>query len=141
MDEKVAIVGGTGDLGFALALRWAKAGVSLIIGSREATKAEEAAARIRERIAGANISGVSNADAASQAGIVMLTVPFAAQAGTLNGIKKAFTRGILIDATVPLAAAVGGRATRILGVWEGSCAQAAQALLPDVRVISGFHNV
>lgn len=141
MDEKVAIVGGTGDLGFALALRWAKAGASLIVGSREATKAEEAASRIRERIAGANITGATNADAAAQVGIVVLTVPFAAQAGTLNGIKKTFASGILVDTTVPLAAAVGGRATRVLGVWEGSCAQAGQALLPGVRVISGFHNV
>lgn len=141
MGEKVAIVGGTGDLGFALALRWAKAGASMIIGSREAAKAEDAAGRIRERIAGANIIGATNADAAAQAGIVVLTVPFAAQAGTLNGLKKTFTSGILVDTTVPLAAAIGGRATRVLGVWEGSCAQAGQALLPGVRVISGFHNV
>ena len=141
MDEKLAIIGGTGDLGFALALRWAKAGVSLIIGSREAPKADEAAGRIRERVPGARVTGAANADAAAQANIVVLTVPFAAQAGTLNSIKKAFTSGILIDTTVPLAAAVGGRATRVLGVWEGSCAQAAQALLPGVRVISAFHNV
>lgn len=141
MDEKVAIIGGTGDLGFGLAQRWAKAGVSLIIGSREAAKADEAAGRIRASIAEANITGAANADAAAQAGIVVLTVPFAAQAGTLNGIKQAFAGGILVDTTVPLAAAVGGRATRVLGVWEGSCAQAAQALLPDTRVISAFHNV
>ena len=141
MDEKVAIVGGTGDLGFGLALRWARAGVSLVIGSRESAKAEEAAGRIRERITGAKVSGAPNADATAQAGIVVVTVPFAAQAGTLNGIKKTFTSGILVDTTVPLAAAVGGRATRVLGVWEGSCAQAAQALLPGVRVISAFHNV
>ena len=141
MDEKVAIIGGTGDLGFALAQRWAKAGVNLIIGSRESAKAEEAAGRIREQIAGASVTGAANADAAVQVSIVVLTVPFAAQAGTLNGIKKSFTSGILVDTTVPLAAAVGGRATRVLGVWEGSCAQAAQALLPGVRVVSAFHNV
>jgi NADPH-dependent F420 reductase len=141
MDEKVAIIGGTGDLGFGLAQRWAKAGVSLIIGSREAAKADEAAGRIRASIVEANITGAANADAAAQASIVVLTVPFAAQATTLNGIKKAFASGILVDTTVPLAAAVGGRATRVLGIWEGSCAQAAQALLPGVRVISAFHNV
>ncbi|HEX5281533.1 MAG TPA: NADPH-dependent F420 reductase [Micropepsaceae bacterium] len=141
MDEKVAIVGGTGDLGFALALRWAKAGVNVVIGSRDAAKAEEAAGRVREKSAPARITGAANADAAAQAKIVVLTVPFTAQAGTLNGIKKTFTSGILVDTTVPLAAAVGGRATRVLGVWEGSCAQAAQALLPGVRVISAFHNV
>lgn len=141
MDERVAIIGGTGNLGFGLAQRWAKAGVSLIIGSREAAKADEAAGRIRACIAGPSITGAANADAAAQARIVVLTVPFAAQAGTLSGIKKAFPSGILVDTTVPLAAAVGGRATRVLGVWEGSCAQAAQALLPDVRVVSAFHNV
>ena len=141
MDEKVAIVGGTGDLGFALALRWARAGVSLIIGSREAPKAENAAGRIRDSVKEAMVSGAANADAAAQANIVVLTVPFAAQAGTLNGIKKSFTSGILVDTTVPLAAAVGGRATRVLGVWEGSCAQVSQALLSGVRVVSAFHNV
>lgn len=141
MNEKVAIIGGTGDLGFALALRWAKAGLGLTIGSRESTKAEDAAGRIRERVAGAKVTGATNADAAAQSAIVILTVPFAAQAGTLNGIKKSFTGGILVDTTVPLAAAVGGRATRVLGVWEGSCAQVSQALLPGVRVISAFHNV
>lgn len=140
MEEKVAIIGGTGDLGFALAQRWAKAGVNLLIGSREPAKAEEAAGRIRAALADARITGAGNADAAAQAPIVVLTVPFAAQAQTLNGIKTAFTKGILVDTTVPLAAAVGGRATRVLGVWEGSCAQAAQALLPGVRVISGFHH-
>jgi len=72
---------------------------------------------------------------------VVVTVPFAAQAGTLKSIKPALKNAVVIDTTVPLAVAIGGRATRVLGVWEGSCAQAAQALLPDVRVVSAFHSV
>lgn len=141
MAEKLAIIGGTGDLGFALALRWAKAGAEIVIGSRDRTKAEDAANRVRDAVPEALATGAENAEAAGQASIAVLTVPFAAQAGTLNSIKTVFRAGVLVDTTVPLAAAVGGRATRVLGVWEGSCAQAAQAVLPGVQVVSAFHNV
>ncbi len=141
MDERVAIIGGSGDLGFGLALRWAKAGVNVVIGSRDPNKAEEAAGRVRALAANATIAGAANAVAAAGAGMVVLTVPFAAQAGTLNSIKPALKNAVLVDTTVPLAAAVGGRATRVLGVWEGSCAQAAQSLLPGVPVVSAFHNL
>jgi NADPH-dependent F420 reductase len=141
MDETVAIIGGTGDLGFALAQRWARAGVNVTIGSRDRNRAEEAAARVRQAVNASNVSAAENAEAAGQAGIVVMTVPFAAQAATLKAIKPAVKNAVLIDTTVPLAAAVGGRATRMLGVWEGSCAQAAQALLPGAHVVSAFHNV
>lgn len=141
MDETVAIIGGTGDLGFALAQRWAKAGVPVVIGSRDRNRAEEAAARAKQAVSGAEVTGADNAEAAVQATIVVVTVPFAAQIATLNGIKAVLKQQVLIDTTVPLAAAVGGRASRMLGVWEGSCAQAAQALLPAVHVVSAFHNV
>ena len=141
MDETVAIIGGTGDLGFALAQRWSKAAISVVIGSRDRNKAEEAASRIKRVVSGAKVVGAENAEAAVQATIVVVTVPFAAQAATLNGIKPVLKSPVLIDTTVPLAAAVGGRATRMLGVWEGSCAQAAQAMLPAARVVSAFHNV
>src|SRR5579883_1175454 len=142
MDQTVAVIGGTGDLGYALAQRWAKAGVDLIIGSRDRARAEDAAKRIRDVAPGAKVAGAENAEAAAQAGIAVLTVPFAAQAATLKSIRPAFKQGILVDTTVPLAAAIGGRPTRVLGVWEGSCAQAAaQGMLADVKVVSGFHNV
>ena len=141
MGETVAIIGGTGELGFALALRWAKAGVDLCIGSREQGKAADAASKIRDAVAGAKVAGFANADAAAKSAIVVLTVPFAAQASTLTGIKSAMKDKMLVDATVPLAVAVGGRLTRLLGVWEGYCAQAAQALLPGVTVVSAFHSV
>jgi hypothetical protein len=141
MDETVAIVGGSGDLGFGLALRWAKAGVNVRIGSRDSNRAEEAAARIRSAVPNAVTSGAENTDAIAAAGVVVLTVPFAAQAASLKELKDGLKNKVLVDATVPLAAAIGGRATRLLGVWEGSCAQAAQALLPGVAVVSAFHNV
>ena len=141
MGETVAIIGGTGDLGFALALRWAKAGVEVCIGSREQAKAADAARKIRDAVPDAKVAGFANADAGAKSAIVVLAVPFAAQAATLTSIKSVMKDKVLVDTTVPLAVAVGGRLTRLLGVWEGSCAQAAQALLPAVTVVSAFHSI
>lgn len=139
--EKIAIIGGAGELGFGLALRWAKAGEDVILGSRDATKAKEAAARIKTAIPDAKITGLDNVQAAGAANLVVLAVPFSAQAGILKSIKPALKSAILIDATVPLAASVGGRPTRMLGVWEGSAAQQAAGLVPGVPVVSAFHNI
>lgn len=139
--ETIAIVGGAGELGFGLALRFASAGAKVVIGSRDEKKAQEAAARVKTAVAGADIIGLGNADAAAKATIVILAVPFSAQAAILKSIKPALKTAILVDTTVPLAATVGGRATRVLGVWEGSAAQAARELLPGVLVVSAFHNV
>ena len=140
----IAVIGGTGPAGMGLALRWARAGETIIIGSREAQRAEQAAASIRER-AGANarVSGMENASACSAADILMLTVPFESQAGLLKQLKPAIKEGsVLIDATVPLAASVGGRPSRPLGVWQGSAAQQAAELVPKgVNVVAAFHNV
>ena len=139
--EKIAIIGGAGDLGYGLALRWAHAGVELVIGSREAAKAADAAAALRAA-AGGMVTGAGNAKAAAGASVVVLAVPFAAQAGILKSIKGALKDCILVDATVPLAASVGGRPTRMLGVWEGSAAEAARALAPkEIPVVAAFHNV
>jgi len=140
-DEKIAVIGGAGELGFGLALRWAKAGAEVMIGSRERAKAEEAVRRVKDAVEGAKITGLENAAAAAKASVAVLAVPFAAQAGVLKSIKPALKNAILVDATVPLAAGVGGRATRLLGVWEGSAAQAAQAHVPGVPILSAFHNV
>jgi NADPH-dependent F420 reductase len=139
--EKVAIIGGAGELGFGLALRWAKAGVEIVIGSRDPAKAEDAVKRVEAAVPGATVSGFDNIKAAGVAGVVALAVPFAAQAGILKSIKPALTDRILVETSVPLAAAIGGRPTRMLSVWEGSAAQAAQGLLPGVTVLSAFHNV
>jgi hypothetical protein len=139
----VPIVGGTGALGFGLALRWARAGVPVVIGSRSAERAEEAAGRLRERVPDARAEGLENAEAVRRGPIVFLTVPFRNQSENLTNLKEALEPGqILVDATVPLAAAVSGKATRLLGVPQGSAGQQAQEMAPDgVRVVSALHTV
>jgi 8-hydroxy-5-deazaflavin:NADPH oxidoreductase len=139
--ETIAIIGGAGELGFGLALRFASAGAKVVIGSRDEKKAQDAAARIKSAVPNAAIEGLGNAEAAAKATIVVLAVPFSAQSAILKSIRPALKTAILVDATVPLAATVGGRPTRLLGVWEGSAAQAARELLPGVPVVSAFHNV
>jgi 8-hydroxy-5-deazaflavin:NADPH oxidoreductase len=141
--EPIPIVGGTGALGAGLALRWAKAGRPIAIGSRSAERAEEAAARIREAVPGAEVEGLQNEEAAGRGEVVFLTVPFRAQSENLNNLRGALRPGqILVDCTVPLAAAVSGKATRSLGVWQGSAAQQAQEMVPEgVTVVSALHTV
>jgi NADPH-dependent F420 reductase len=139
----VVIVGGTGALGFGLALRLGEAGVPVTIGSRDAGRAHEAAAKAAERVPGGQFTGKDNADAVADSELVILAVPFRSQSETLTNLKGALREGqILIDATVPLAAAVSGKATRLLGVWQGSAAEQAQEMAPDgVHVVSAFHTV
>ncbi len=143
-NRPIAIIGGTGPAGMGLALRWARAGETIIIGSRESARARKAAAAIRESIGPeAKVSGMENSGACAAADILMLTVPFEGQASLLKKLKPAMTDGsILIDATVPLAASIGGRASRTLGVWQGSAAQQAAELVPEeVSVVAAFHNL
>jgi NADPH-dependent F420 reductase len=141
--EPVAIVGATGALGFGLALRWGTAGLPVVIGSRDPARAEEAAGRAREAVPGGGFEGAGNEDAARAAPVVVLAVPFRNQSETLTNLKGALREGqIVVDATVPLAAAVSGKATRTLGVWQGSAAQQAQEMVPEgVRVVSALHTV
>ena len=140
----IAIIGGTGPAGMGLALRWVRAGETVIVGSREQDRAQQAAESIQRRVGEqARISGMENSAACAAADILMLTVPFEGQAALLKKLKPSITAGsILIDATVPLAASIGGRASRILGIWQGSAAQQAAELVPaDVSVVAAFHNV
>jgi NADPH-dependent F420 reductase len=139
----VPIVGGTGALGFGLALRLAQAGVPVVIGSRAADRAEEAARKLRERVPDAQVEGLTNEEAALKGDIVLLCVPFRNQSENLTNLKNVLREGqILVDATVPLAAAIGGRATRLLGVPQGSAGQQAQEMAPDgVQVVSALHTV
>jgi NADPH-dependent F420 reductase len=139
----VPIVGGTGALGFGLALRFATAGVPVIIGSRDAGRADEAARKLRERVPDAQVEGLTNEEAAAKGDIVLLCVPFRNQSENLTNLKNVLREGqILVDATVPLAAAIGGRATRLLGVPQGSAGQQAQEMAPDgVQVVSALHTV
>jgi 8-hydroxy-5-deazaflavin:NADPH oxidoreductase len=143
VSEPVCIVGGTGALGFGLALRLAKAGVPVVIGSRDSGRAQEAAQRAEQAVPGGSFTGLENKDAARQTEIVILSVPFRNQSENLTNLKGVLTeRNLLVDATVPLAAAVSGKATRTLGIWQGSAAQQAQEMAPDgVRVVSAFHTV
>jgi len=139
----IPIVGGTGALGAGLALRWAQAGAPIAIGSRSAERAGEAAAKLREAVPDAKVEGLLNEDAARAAEIVFLTVPFRAQSENLNNLREALQPGqILVDCTVPLAAAVSGKATRSLGVWQGSAAQQAQEMVPEgVTVVAALHTI
>jgi NADPH-dependent F420 reductase len=140
----IAVIGGTGPAGRGLALRWARAGETIIIGSRDPERAQQAAAAIQQKLGRpASISGLENSEACAAADILMLTVPFEGQAALLKQLKPAMTEGsILIDATVPLAAGVGGRASRTLGVWQGSAAQQTAELVPkEVSVVAAFHNL
>ena len=144
MSRTIAVIGGTGPAGMGLALRWARAGETVIIGSRDAVRAQQTAETIRQR-AGANaqVSGLENSAACAASDLLMLTVPFEGQAALLKVLKTAIRPGsILIDATVPLAASVGGRASRTLGVWQGSAAQQTAELVPKgVSVVAAFQNV
>jgi len=140
----IAIVGGTGPEGSGLALRWARAGESVIIGSRDAERARAAAAQIAEKAGAlASIEGAENVTAVKMCDTVVLTVPFAGQADLLKQLKPSFRSGtVLIDATVPLATAVGGRPTRLLGVWQGSAAEQAQDVVgKNVSVAAAFHSL
>jgi 8-hydroxy-5-deazaflavin:NADPH oxidoreductase len=141
--KPVCIVGGTGALGFGLALRLGRALTPVTIGSRDENRAQEAARRAAEEVPEGTYTGHENHQAVKDAEIVILSVPFRSQSETLTNLKHVLTPDqLLVDATVPLAAAVSGKATRTLGVWQGSAAQQAQEMAPDgVRVVSGFHSV
>lgn len=139
----IPILGGTGALGEGLATRWALAGAPVVIGSRSHERGEEAAARVRAKAPGAEVRGMDNAAAVAEAEIVFLTVPFRVQSENVFNLREALRPGqILVDCTVPLAAAVSGKATRSLGVWQGSAAQQAQELVPEgVTVVGGLHTI
>jgi NADPH-dependent F420 reductase len=141
--DPVAIIGASGALGFGLAVRLAHAGVPIVIGSRDPDRAIDTADRAREIVPEGSFSAHDNGGAARAAETVFLSVPFRNQSETLTELKKALIPGqLLIDATVPLAAAVSGKATRMLGVWQGSAAQQALEMVPDgVHVVSALHTV
>jgi NADPH-dependent F420 reductase len=136
-------VGGTGALGFGLSVRLGRAGVPIVIGSRDAGRALQAAEKAAAQVPQGTFTGAENADAVQGAEIVVLSVPFRSQSETLTNLKNALApEQLVVDATVPLAAAISGKATRTLGVWQGSAAQQAQEMVPEgVRVVSAFHSV
>jgi NADPH-dependent F420 reductase len=134
----IAVIGGTGALGGGLARRWAKAGHRVIIGSREAAKAQEAAEALRAEVGG-EVTGMENGAAAAAAEIVALTVPFSNQRPMLEVIRDGVQGKILIDATVPL---VPPRVGRVQLPEEDSAAVRAQAFVGDgVKVVAAFQNI
>ncbi|MGB3797433.1 MAG: NADPH-dependent F420 reductase [Alteraurantiacibacter sp.] len=134
MSQTIAVIGGTGQLGSALAWRLAKAGHAVIIGSRAAESATARAAEL-----GHGIVGMANADAAREGAIVLVTVPFSAQAATLTEIRSHVAGKIVVDTTVPL---VPPKVMRVQLPEEGSAAVCASKLLgDDVRLVAAFHNV
>jgi 8-hydroxy-5-deazaflavin:NADPH oxidoreductase len=144
VSRPIAILGGTGPAGLGLALRLTRAGETVIIGSRNAERAQEAAETVKKKAgAQARVTGLENSSACAASDLLALTVPFEGQAALLKQLKPAFKPGsILIDATVPLASSVGGRASRMLGVWQGSAAQQTAELVPKgVSVVAAFQNV
>jgi NADPH-dependent F420 reductase len=143
MADSVTVIGASGALGYGLALRLGIAGVPIVVGSRDPGRAEETAAKLAGAVPGGSFEGLENGLAAARSEIVFLSVPFRSQSETLTNLKEHLREGqLVVDATVPLAAAVSGRATRMLGVWQGSAAQQAAEMAPDgVRVVSALHTV
>jgi len=141
--DAIAILGGTGDQGLGLALRFAKAGRPVVVGSRVEERALAAAEKIRKAVPGAEVSGYENSVATPRAPIVILSVPFEHVASTLKSIREALSPGqIVVSMGVPLATAVGDGAVRTVGIWQGSCAEMVAARVPKgVEVVSAFQNV
>ena len=140
-DEKyaIALLGGTGDLGTGLAIRWAKAGHSIIIGSRTQEKAEKAVADLKAISPDTDATPLGNVEAAAAGDIVVLTVPAEHQVSTLESVKAGLNGKILIDVTVPL---VPPKVGTVQLPEEGSAGQRAQACLgPDVMVVTAFQNI
>jgi NADPH-dependent F420 reductase len=137
------VIGASGSLGFGLAARLGRTGVPVAIGSRDPKRALQAADRAKAIVPDGVFTGHENAEAARTADVVILSVPFRNQSETLTNLAGALSPGqLLIDATVPLAAAVSGKATRMLGVWQGSAAEQACEMVPaGVRVVAGLHTV
>lgn len=137
--RSIAVIGGSGDLGSGLALRWVRAGYPVIIGSRAEDKAKTAADGIRERIPGAEVTGMDNAAAAAAGDIVVMTVPFGNHRPTLEAVRDAVQGKIFVDVTVPL---VPPKVSRVQMPAEGSAGKIAQEILgAEVQVVSAFQNV
>lgn len=142
---KIGIIGGTGDQGLGLALRFVKCGEKVIIGSRDVEKAENAVKLVKKMLKSEKlpIRGMTNQKAAEEADLLLLTVPLQAQMATLKGIKDHVEDKILVDATVPLESCLGGRPDRYVNLWEGSGVERTANFLKDknVTVVSAFNNI
>jgi NADPH-dependent F420 reductase len=144
VNETVSILGGTGNLGFGLAIRLGVAGYTVCLGSRDAVRAQDAAAKARHLTGCGMFTGCLNDEAVAQADrLVVVAVPFASHVSTLKSVSDRWRSGhVLLDTTVPLATAVGGRPTHLVEPWHGSAAQQARAAINDeVGLASGLHTI
>jgi NADPH-dependent F420 reductase len=142
----IAVLGGTGDQGLGIAIRFVQAGEKVIVGSRKAEKAEAAVENIKELLDNNdldNLKGLSNEDATREGDILILTVPILAQKPTLDSVKEFVKGKIVVDATVPLQSNIGGTPTTCFRLWEGSAAERTEAILKGTgaRVVSAFNNI
>ncbi len=142
--ETVSILGGTGSLGFGLALRLGRAGYSVCIGSRDVDRARVAAEQACEIAGITTVTGCLNQEAVVAADrLVIAAVPFASHVPVLRSVADSWRLGqVLLDTTVPLATAVGGRPTHLVEPWHGSAAQQARAAIPEgVALAAGLHTI
>jgi NADPH-dependent F420 reductase len=136
----IAIIGGTGDEGLGLAMRFAAAGQEVVIGSRSAERARTAAETVRAAVPNARIDGVENAEAARRSDIVFISVPYSGQRDTVTALKEPIGQKLVVNIVVPMEFGPGG--ARAVPVEEGSAAEQTKAILGDgSRVVSGFHNL
>lgn len=136
---KVALIGGTGPEGMGMAMRFARAGLEVLLGSRDVARARDAATRAAARAGGGTVRGCLNVEAAQEADLVVIVVPYAGHEATLRELAGAIGTKVLVDAVVPLGRE--GRSFVILPPAAGSAAQEAQALLPNARVAAAFQTV
>ncbi|GAB3700421.1 NADPH-dependent F420 reductase [Saccharopolyspora tripterygii] len=134
----VGVLGGTGAQGRGLAIRWAKAGLKVVIGSRNAERAQQAADEIKE-IAGGDVTGADNAGCAAASDLVLAALPWEGHADTLKSLQTELSGKIVIDCVNPLG--FDKKGPHALPVEEGSAAQQAEQILPDSRVTAAFHHV
>lgn len=135
---RIAILGGTGPEGLGIAGRLAQAGEEIWIGSRKAERAAEAAAGLREKIAGAKIDGAANRDASERAEVVVLAFPAGGLDAIVGDCKEALSGKVIVDTLVPLEKRDWGM--DVADLAEGSAAERVQALLPDAKVVAAFKN-
>ena len=135
----IGFIGGTGPEGRGLALRFALSGHDVLIGSRDATRAKDAAESVRKIAPSISIGGALNADVAAQSDIVVVAVPYSAQKATLESLTEQLRGKLIINVVAPLAFNRG--VATAIRVEEGSAALQAQAIVPDATHIAAFHNV
>lgn len=136
---RIGVVGGTGPQGRGLAYRWALGGLSVVIGSRDVDRAEQAAAVLQARSGSQRVRGADNAGCAAESDVVLVAIPFAGHAALLESLRPSLVGRIVIDCVNPLGFDKRGPFVHV--VPEGSAAQQAQALLPESRVTAAFHHV